>query len=444
MQPFDPQRSIQNQARPRRIVIATWGSLGDLHPYLSIACELRRRGHQVLVATNTPYRSKVQSLDLEFRALGPEVPEGPAARAIIERAMHPWRGSQWLFESFLDPYARRGFDELDAACEGADFLLAHAIVLAAPLVAHRRGLKWTAGVLSPISLWSRHDAPTAPLPFNGRTPNASRVGALWGQISKPLARELTRSWFRHFDALRVEMGLSTRPHPLFDLMFADGALALFSRQLGRPQADWPRPTVQCGAPALQQAQVLEEPEWHGWIEAGASPIVWTLGSTAVHIARDFWRHAFHAGREMHLSRGLRSLFLAGGGSYWRLPTPPREWGLVAGYAPFEALFPLARIIVHQGGVGTTQAAMKSGAPQLIVPWAQDQPDNAARIVARGLGLSLHRARFDAGSAIQVLSALADNPKYLPRARDIARLMQQQEPHPAARAADAVEARLSQL
>lgn len=437
----EPEQSMRNQATSKRIVIATWGSLGDLHPYLAIAVELRRRGHRVLVVTNALYQSKVQSLGLEFHALGPAVPEGAGARRIIERAMHPWLGSQWLFQSFLDPYSRQAFEELNEACRGADFLLAHAIVLAAPLVAARRGLSWATGVLSPISFFSRTDPPFAPGPLDGLVTRSS-PGELWGRISKPLARVLTRSWFRHFDALRSEAGMETRSHPLFDAMFSGrGTLSLFSSQLGEPQPDWPTSTVQCGVPILEQ-QVLEPGDWPGWIGQGEAPIVWTLGSTAVHIARDFWRHTFHAGREMYGSHGLRSLFLAGSGHYWRLPTPPRHWGLVANYAPFEALFPRARIVVHQGGVGTTQAVMKSGVPQLIVPWAQDQPDNAARIVARGFGLSLHRARFNDGTATQALASLADDPKYLQRARECAAQMQRAEPQPAARAANAIEAWLA--
>ncbi|MHB8956287.1 MAG: glycosyltransferase [Pirellulaceae bacterium] len=44
-----------------RIVITTWGSLGDLHPYLAIALGLQRRGHEVVVATNLRHQQTIQS-----------------------------------------------------------------------------------------------------------------------------------------------------------------------------------------------------------------------------------------------------------------------------------------------------------------------------------------------------------------------------------------------
>ncbi|MFM9108664.1 MAG: glycosyltransferase [Chloroflexota bacterium] len=54
-------------------------------------------------------------------------------------------------------------------------------------------------------------------------------------------------------------------------------------------------------------------------------------------------------------------------------------GLIATpYAPLSALLPRARAVIHQGGIGTLAQAMRSGQPSLIVPFAHDQPDNAAR------------------------------------------------------------------
>ena len=39
-----------------RIVLTTFGSLGDLHPYLAIALELKRRGHRPVIATSGVHR----------------------------------------------------------------------------------------------------------------------------------------------------------------------------------------------------------------------------------------------------------------------------------------------------------------------------------------------------------------------------------------------------
>jgi UDP:flavonoid glycosyltransferase YjiC (YdhE family) len=58
------------------------------------------------------------------------------------------------------------------------------------------------------------------------------------------------------------------------------------------------------------------------------------------------------------------------------------------FAPFRQLFPLCAAVVHHGGVGTTAAALETGCPQLVLPLAWDQPDNAARVVKLGVGCAL--------------------------------------------------------
>jgi UDP:flavonoid glycosyltransferase YjiC (YdhE family) len=58
------------------------------------------------------------------------------------------------------------------------------------------------------------------------------------------------------------------------------------------------------------------------------------------------------------------------------------------FAPFRHLLPLCGAIVHHGGIGTTAAALSAGIPQLILPMAWDQPDNAERVRRLGVGARL--------------------------------------------------------
>ena len=45
-------------------------------------------------------------------------------------------------------------------------------------------------------------------------------------------------------------------------------------------------------------------------------------------------------------------------------------------------------MVHHGGIGTCAAGLAAGIPQVVVPRAFDQPDNAARLVRLGVGTTL--------------------------------------------------------
>ena len=66
----------------KHIVLHTFGSLGDLHPYLALGLGLKRHGHQVTVATQAYYREKVLEISLGFHATRPDY--RPDDREVLE------------------------------------------------------------------------------------------------------------------------------------------------------------------------------------------------------------------------------------------------------------------------------------------------------------------------------------------------------------------------
>ena len=97
------------------------------------------------------------------------------------------------------------------------------------------------------------------------------------------------------------------------------------------------------------------------------------------------------------------------------PLPPRMIAIPA--APFSQLFPRASAIVHQGGIGTTAQAMRSGRPMLVVPYSHDQPDNAARVVRLGIARTVSRHRYAPARAAAGLSRLLNDPAYRERSAE---------------------------
>nr|MBA3625578.1 glycosyltransferase [Methylibium sp.] len=65
-----------------------------------------------------------------------------------------------------------------------------------------------------------------------------------------------------------------------------------------------------------------------------------------------------------------------------------NWACHVAYAPFDALLPRLATLVHHGGIGTCAEALAAGVPQIVVPFAHDQFDNAARLERLGLGVTL--------------------------------------------------------
>jgi UDP:flavonoid glycosyltransferase YjiC (YdhE family) len=61
--------------------------------------------------------------------------------------------------------------------------------------------------------------------------------------------------------------------------------------------------------------------------------------------------------------------------------------------------------------------MRAGVPQLVMPYAFDQPDNALRMTRLGVGLTVSRKHYTAGRVVKQLGALAA-PAFHERARDV--------------------------
>ena len=91
---------------------------------------------------------------------------------------------------------------------------------------------------------------------------------------------------------------------------------------------------------------------------------------------------------------------------------------VCGYAPHSLLFPRAAAIVHHGGIGTLAQALRSGRPQLIVPYFADQLDNAARTARLGVARRSSPRRYNRASASRDFDHLLGDDRYLARAREV--------------------------
>ncbi len=386
-----------------RILIATIGSLGDLHPYMAVALGMQVRSHRVTIATNRLHRSWVESAGLAWADLRPEAPDHPAPE-LMARAMDPVQGPRFVFETTIAPAVRDQVTDLLAAAPGMDLLVSTPLSLGVPLVAERLGLPWASAVLQPMGLFSATDPPVPPQ-IAWAAP-LLRLGWPAGAPLRFAAHQVMRRWGRPVRALRREMGLSYRADPLGVDGFSPLLnLAMFSPQLARPQRDWPPGTRQTGF-AFYDAPDPDgppPPELEAFLQSGPAPVVFTLGSAAVHAARRFYLDSLQAAEMI----GQRALLLTGTDPQG-LPAPLPDWALAVPYAPHAAVFPRACTVVHQGGAGTTGQALRAGRPTLVVPFAHDQPDNAARMRRAGLAQVLPIGRYTADRAATLLRAtLAD-------------------------------------
>jgi MGT family glycosyltransferase len=412
-----------------RILFTTFGSYGDLHPYMAVAAEMQARGHRVTIGTSAAYRAKVESEGIAFHAVRPDVSLDDTA--LLHYVFDPKKGSERVVRMVISAVRESWEDTAPAAAE-ADAIVTHPLTFAAVMAAQKLGLPWISSVLAPISFISAYDPPVvAPAPW------LARLRALGPGFMKRIwdvGRREARKWAGPLLAFRRQLGLSDSENPIFEGSHSpDLVLALFSKALAEPQPDWPRHTVTTGFPFFDRHHERPDlpPEVERFLADGPPPLVFTLGSSAVATAGDFYRESLEAVERL----GARAVFLTGGRAQGLPETLPE--GIIAGeYAAHSSLFPRASAIVHQGGVGTTAQAMRSGRPMLVVPFAHDQYDNAARVQRQGAAEVLYRNRYNGARAAQRLARLLRDPAYEAAAQRLGKRVRSE--NGAAAAAEAIE------
>jgi UDP:flavonoid glycosyltransferase YjiC (YdhE family) len=404
-----------------RIVIAVFGSLGDLHPCIAIGRELVRMGYAVTLASHADYAERVAAAGLGFIPMRPsfadlERQSGKDRRALTADLLrHPTR----LYTDLILPFLRAGVADLESALTPDDVLWVTTAAISARLVAERRRAPWYALALQPSVLLSAADPPRLP-PLDTLMRWAIALGpaavkALLAvlrlglhQLGSPI-RQLRAEWRLPTQAADPILGAALSPH---------GTLALYSSHFAPLPSDLTTPVIATGFArydADEHGKMDLDPALSAFLAAGTPPVVLTLGSSFVWNPGRFYLEGLAAVR----SAGYRAILLMGEAaddpSNQRLAA---DDVIVSRYAPYSTLLPHAAAVIHQGGIGTCAQALQAGIPQLVVPHFGDQPDNAHRLQRLGVAAVIKRSQFTATRAARCLTHLMQDPDVLRRAEAI--------------------------
>jgi len=419
-----------------RITVTTVGTLGDLHPMIAIALELRQRGHDVVFVTHEVYQSKLQALGFEFHSMRPNFTAMNDPQEMA-RMMDLKTGQEYMVRQWANPHLREMYTDLLNVAKGADFIFSGEGVIATLLVAEKLGMRWASSAMVPLSFFSIYDPPVlAPFPALAKL---CKLGPIVNRGVLNFAKLVSNSWAEPIRQLRRELDLSPiNYNPFLENRFSPYlVIALFSSVLGEPQPDWAANTVVAGFTLYDGTQGGAElaPELRQFLEAGEPPIVFTLGSAAVMNAGTFYQESLRAVQQLN----CRAVLLMGNNpTLENLP----DNVLVINYAPYSQIFPHARAIVHQGGIGTTAQALQAGRPTLIMPYSHDQPDNAARVQRLGTSRTISREQYSASRVVKELSELLENPTYAAKAAEIGQIIRAEDG--IAVACDAIEKQLGKV
>ena len=362
--------------RPHVVLVAL-GTAGDLYPFLRIARELLARGHRVTLLGLQAHAAAAASAGVPFHGLGTE----EEYRATLDHpdVWHPRKGFGVLWAGLRERIDALP-DWLATLPPGEPVvMLAHplALVGAALARARRPGMRIVAAWLAPANLRTVHDPMTfGPLRVPRWMPPAWRHW-LWRRVDTGVIDPVA---VPDINAAHARHGLPAIRHFIDHLQgVADAHLTLFPAWFTPTPPDWPRPLTE-GVFALYDphAEAALPPELEQFLRDGSAPLILTPGSGN----RQARRWLVRAAQAAQLL-GRRAVLLTPHREQVPAPLPPDMLWLP--YVALCALLPRSAALVHHGGIGTTAEALRAGVPQVIVPLAYDQFDNAARVQALAAG-----------------------------------------------------------
>jgi UDP:flavonoid glycosyltransferase YjiC (YdhE family) len=379
-----------------KVVLASYGTRGDVEPFATVGRELLRRGHDVCMAVPPNMVGFLETVGFAAVAFGPEPLSSVRSRTVEDPASAMAEQVEYLSRA-MEEWGTT----LTALANGADLLITGRI---------EQGLAADVAEYQGIPQAALHFFPGA----------HARLSGWAGDITEEAENAQRRAL-----GLPEATGHSTRS---LEIQAYD---ALCFPELAAEWADgdvW-RPFV--GALTLELPTEADD-EVLSWIAAGTPPIYFGFGSGVwlQNPAQTFGLISVACAR-----LGERALICSGASEF--ADAPHSDQVKIVGAVNHSAIFPACRAVVHQGGAGTTAAGMRAGIPTLIL-WhpINDQQIWADAVTRLKVGSGRAFSASNLGSLVADLRSILD-PQCITRAREVAAQMTK----PAvsvARAADLLE------
>ncbi|WP_287882385.1 nucleotide disphospho-sugar-binding domain-containing protein [Aquitalea sp.] len=359
------------------IIVAASGTGGDILPFITLSQELQKSGHRIMMLVPHLHKTLIASSGVPFQTFStfdewqallddPKLWDERKGWEVIWRGLVPHLGA-------VSHLVRQLQDNEDCV------VLSHPILLPMSALARsvRPNLRIVAAYLAPSNLCSSHDMLAA-----GSLQIPAWMPIAWKQL---LWKVIHKAWIDpvtlpSLNAVRSQHGLPAVAH-FFEHMLTvpDASVGLFPSWYAAVQQDWPQPFYEgCFVRNSEPSQDKLSPELEHFLSDGTLPIVFTPGTGHRHASS-----YFAAAAKVLKQLGRRGIFVTPHAS--QLPDSLAASIMWQAHVSFASLLPRVAAIVHHGGIGTIAEAFHAGIPQLIVPFAYDQFDNAQR--AKRLGVA---------------------------------------------------------
>lgn len=396
-----------------RFCFFTLGTRGDVQPYVALAQRAIQQGHSAVVCTGASFSDFVRGHGVEFVPVASDLMamlDTEEGQMVYHEALkHPIRTKRYVSE-VVNPAFRKTLDQFYKAAQGSDLIVYHPKAFGAPDIAETLGIRCVN--LPPIP--ATYPIIEFPNPALVTTRN---LGPRLNKLTYTLMKQAESASIKEVNDFRVKtLGLPKRKTGAYTYVAGGREIPIvypLSPQLFPDVTSWQDKVYLAGFFFLDGAAESLDPQAREFVEAGSPPVVVSFSSLPLKDPAGFGQML----RDALQRSGNRAVVLLGS-SGMSFPHCPEILAIPG--APHSALFPLAKGILHHGGIGTLAAALKSGKPQLIMPFAVDQPFWAARMYRLGLaGAPLDEKKLT-GEALAQAFLQFDSNEMISKAAEIGR------------------------
>jgi sterol 3beta-glucosyltransferase len=397
-----------------KIAILTYGSRGDVQPFLPLSLGLMARGHKITLAAPSRFKNLAEENGVPFYPLAGD-PED-LSRRFNDAGYNFIKQIRGLM-SYAVEIGADVLRQTEEACQDADLII-HTLTqtVSAHTFAREKNIPdihiQTFPMFAPTG-----DYPNVTMPdFGNRLLNR-----LTHTLSIQIAWQAAKMGF---EQVCRRAGLPKRklffPFQADLLRLPTPILCAWSPSLLPPSSDWSPHVYVTGYYFLPPHQPYSPPlELDEFLRSGSLPVCVSFGSMVNRdakcideIVRAALKHTNH-----------RGIILSGWGGMKKrssrdllyLESVPHDW-----------LLPKCKMIIHHGGAGTTSAGLRAGIPAIVIPFTADQPFWGKRIHAIGVGPSPILVRKLLVEKLVRAIAGAESNVVLERARSMGRSIQEED------------------
>ena len=377
------------------IGIFTYGTRGDVQPYIALALGLMDRGHKVTIAAPENFKSFVEGYGVAFHPLYGNAEEGmnsSLGKSILQTE-NTIKLMKYFFKILNDIKVPLRQSYMDGFSK-VDYIIANLATLQiTSALAEKQGKKLALTYFMPPVV------PTSEFPLS----DFDLFNFPW---YNKLTYKLALAFYWRFvkqetNEFRKEIGLEPLTKSLTQHIGKQNLLDLIciSPSLIPQPKDWSANTKITGfltVPDMPQEN-KDDVALNAWLPDGDKPVYMGFGSNGVGNTEKFVAIL----NDILTKTDERILFCIGWAAFDNLPAHKNLF--VTKYVNHHTILPQCKAGIFHGGAGTLAAMLRNNLPVIIISFYTDQPTWGKIIERKGLGVHIPVKKLTSDTLIAALS-----------------------------------------